>query len=515
MTHAEPDSETPMPASQKGSETPHNLPPEEDASLSMFALGKSSLMVLFAQGLQSIRGIVLLPFITRMLSAGDYGLWVQAGTLTSLLSPIATLYLGNAVLRFFAATSHPRDAVRALSGVFLTVGVLGIVATLAAVIASGGVAAAFFEGQRALVLLALLSLLPEAIASVCLAYFRTFRQMATFSLFSVARPYVELVVVIALLFNGHPLWQLLAAMALVRAVLTVVMVGMVVHETGWARPDFSPLPQYLRFSVPLMPTNLLLWITNASDRFVIGYHLGAASVGYYNPGYALGAIIAALSAPVLYVLPPFVYAHYDRGRPEVAMSYLSNTILLVAMTGLFAAAVFGGLSAPILTLLSTQEIARTGSLVTPFVALGVTAQTCTVVVSIALGCVKKTHLMAYSAFAGACLNLGLNIVFIPRYGIVAAAMTTLIAMLVDLSIRLTLARRHMHLPVQWSKLTRAAVAASIVALGLSSLDVTSVVSMLGLLVLSPTAYVGLLIGMRVVRMTTLKRGWAFARTLLN
>ena len=491
------------------------LPDDVPASLTATALGRGSIIVLVAQGLQSIRGIVLLPFITRLLSAGDYGLWVQAGTLTSLLAPIATLYLGNAILRFFAAESGPRKVSRALSGVFLTVTGLGTFVTIAAVLASGSIASAFFEGQRPIVVLALASLLPECLASVCLAYFRTFRQMVRFSFFSVARPYVELVTLIILLLTGHTLLDLIVAMAIVRWVLTGAMVFMVLRETGWSAPDFSPLPQYLRFSVPLMPTNLMLWVTNASDRFVISYYLGVAAVGYYNPGYALGGFVALLSAPVMYVLPSFVYAHYDQGRPERAVTYLANAILMVALTGLLMTAMLGGLSLPILSLLATSEFAQRGYMVTPFVALGVTAQVCTIVVSIALGCVKKTHLMAYSALAGAGLNLGLNIIFIPLYGIVAAAATTLLAMLVDLGIRLVLARRHVALAVNWWRIDRAALAAALLAAGLFALSPTGIVRLLLLVVVSPAIYLGLLLLFAVVSVSELMKAKEFAWQMLK
>jgi O-antigen/teichoic acid export membrane protein len=478
-------------------------------------MAKGSLLVLLAQGLQSIRGIVLLPFITRMLSAGDYGLWVQAGTLTSLLAPIATLYLGSAILRFFAAASSPKQVTRSLAAVFVVVTTLSISVTLASVLGSGSLAAAFFEEQQAIVLLAMASLVPESLGAICLAYFRAFRQMGRFSFFSVARPYVELATLIVLLLTGHALIQLIIAMAIVRAALTGVMMVIVLRETGWATPDFSPLPQYLRFSVPLMPTNLMLWVTNASDRFVIGYFLGVASVGFYNPGYALGSMVAFLSAPVMHVLPSFVYAHFDRGQPDRAMQHVSNAISVVVITGLMMTAMFGGLALPILSLLATAEMAQRGYVVTAFVSLGVTAQVCTVVVSLALACVKKTHLAAYSALAGACLNLGLNIIFIPSYGIIAAAVTTLFAMLVDLGIRFRLAQRHVHLTIQWWRLAKAAVAAAILGFGLFALSPTSVVALLALLIISPAVYLALLLGFGILSISGLASGWQFATRLLK
>ena len=130
-------------------------------------------------------------------------------------------------------------------------------------------------------------------------------------------------------------------------------------------------------------------------------------------------------------------------------------------------------------------------------ALGVTAQTCTVVVSIALGCVKKTHLMACSAAAGAGLNLGLNIIFIPRYGIVAAAITTLLAMLTDLSIRLHLARRELDWLLPVGRIARVAIAAAALGVLLHASTPSAPVELAGLVFAAPILYLLLLLALRV------------------
>ncbi len=174
------------------------------------------------------------------------------------------------------------------------------------------------------------------------------------------------------------------------------------------------------------------------------------------------------------------------------------------------AAVLGGLSLPLLSLLSTGEIAQRGYLVTPLVAVGVTAQMSTVVVSIALGCVKKTHLMAFSSLVAATLSLGLNIFLVPRYGITAAAATTLLAMLVDFAIRLRLAQRHVRLSIQWRRLTKAGIAAAALGAILFVLSPTGPAPLVALVLVSPIMCVATLVVFRVATMSDLRSGWAFA-----
>lgn len=83
------------------------------------------------------------------------------------------------------------------------------------------------------------------------------------------------------------------------------------------------------------------------------------------------------------------------------------------------------LSKQILTILSTPEIAEQGYLITPFLAVsGLLFGLCAIVTQI-LMLEKKTRITGTIWIVAAILNLGLNIIFIPRIGILGAAVTTL------------------------------------------------------------------------------------------
>jgi len=85
------------------------------------------------------------------------------------------------------------------------------------------------------------------------------------------------------------------------------------------------------------------------------------------------------------------------------------------------------LSRPILTVLSTPEIASHGYLITPFTSLsalflGVYAVTSQVIVL-----EKKTKIIGAIWIVAAILSLSLNLIFVPRMGIIGAAITNLLA----------------------------------------------------------------------------------------
>jgi len=90
------------------------------------------------------------------------------------------------------------------------------------------------------------------------------------------------------------------------------------------------------------------------------------------------------------------------------------------------------LSKPLLTILSTPEIASQGYLITPFVAVsGLLFGASAVIVQIIV-LEKKTKILGTIWIIAAILNLGLNIIIVPYIGILGAAITTLFAFAVAL-----------------------------------------------------------------------------------
>ena len=55
------------------------------------------------QGLFSLKGIIILPILTKTLGASDYGIWAQVLVTVTLLRPVVTLGLGHATVRFLSS----------------------------------------------------------------------------------------------------------------------------------------------------------------------------------------------------------------------------------------------------------------------------------------------------------------------------------------------------------------------------------------------------------------------------
>jgi O-antigen/teichoic acid export membrane protein len=119
----------------------------------------------------------------------------------------------------------------------------------------------------------------------------------------------------------------------------------------------------------------------------------------------------------------------------------------------------------------TRPLFYPGSRVVPILAFGATAFIAFNVMSIGIGRAKKTQFNWVVTGAAAVVNIGLNFVLIPPYGMMGAAVSTLVAYLVMFFGMAIRANQVFPVPYQWRRIAIAVgVAVGLTVLG-KSLDV--------------------------------------------
>lgn len=434
--------------------------------LSYKGFTRSSILVSSAHILERLKSLILLPFATKILGTYSYGIWVQVGVIVGLLTPIGTLALHGSLLRFFAAEEDKKKIQEGFySIIFLVLGV-SLLLTICLLGLSQTVANAFFDGERLIVILAAFVVPLDCLNTVLLVYFRTFRQMKKYSIFVILRTYVELGLLIYVLLAGYGILELVIAMLVARLGIGLAMVGFILPEIGFRTPRFSKMKEFLRFSLPIVPVNMCAWVTSASDRLLISFFMGALFVGYYTPGYGLGGIIAMFIVPVTMVLPPYIFKLYEQGDETQVKRYLSYCLKYYLMLAIPAAFGVCVLSKTLLLSLSNPEIAIHGYFITFFTVLVTMLNAISNLITLIIMSVKKTRVVGISSVTAAAVNFGLNLIFIPWLGILGAAITTLIAQIVNLVIRAKIAFKYFTFPVDWVAILKIAAASVVMAVAI-------------------------------------------------
>jgi O-antigen/teichoic acid export membrane protein len=274
--------------------------------------------------------------------------------------------------------------------------------------------------------------------------------------------------------------------------LALISTYYVLRDIGVTLPRFAELKAYLRYGLPFVPSSLSNWALNVGDRYIITFFLGAAWVGYYSPGYQLGNVIALLAVPFTILLPTALYEQYDANQIAEVKTLIRYSIKYFLAVAVPAAFVFSVLSKPILMVLTTPEIAENGYLITPFTAFSSLLFGVFSILVIVLTFEKRTAIIGMMWILGAALNIGLNLVLVPYFGIIAAALTTVLGYGFVFGVTAIYSVRHMTLDVDFGFILKSIFASIVISSFVLVWHASGFLSISVLIVICAVAYTAIL-----------------------
>jgi len=381
-----------------------------------------------AQVASSIKGLILLPILAKTLGVEDYGIWAQISVTIGLLMPIAILQLGIAMTRFLAAEKDNEKISKGVFSILTTVFFTALVIFFFLFIFAEPIAATVFGGVGAtsIVRLAAALTLWTALDQIIIEYFIAFRQMERYAVFSIFRTIGEIVLIGYLVLSGYGILGAVISLMAVSVIFFVAGFLIIGREIGLSKPSYALIKQYLIFSLPLFPTTLCIWIVNLSDRYIIGFFMNMDAVGIYSTAYGLGSLVALFFFPISTLLLPTITNLYEKNNIQELKMYLKYSLksyLMLAIPCLFGISV---ISKSLLSTLTTSEFVS-GYLIVPIIMLATILFNCS---SIGMNVIifhKKTKSVGLIYSISATINIVMNIVLIPKIGILGAAIATLTA----------------------------------------------------------------------------------------
>jgi len=414
--------------------------------------------------IQSLFGFLLLPLLTKTLGAHDYGIWTQVNVTVSLILPFAGLGLIIALIRFLSAEKDKEVIQEGFYSVVSAIFLVSSVVSLVVIIFASPIAMNFFDGNVQVVRITAGIILLSSVNPVFLNLIRTFQQIKKYSIFIIAENCSQVGIITYLVLNGYGILNVVLSLLAVKVVILLILFFLIKSQIGIKKPNFSRIKEYLSFSLPLVPGGISSWLIRLSDRYVIGIFLGLTSVGIYSAAYNLGFLIYVIPGILSVALLPTLSKLYDESRMDEVRTHLSYVLkysLAIAIPFVFGAAI---LAESVLRLFSTPEIASQGYLVAPLVALSALFVNINSIMSYTLVLAKKTKIIALIKISAAAVNIGLNILIVPRMGIIGAAITTLFVFLIAMSAISYFSFKEFKFSINWHFIVKSLVASVIMSL---------------------------------------------------
>ena len=426
-------------------------------------LKHSSTYMLGVLGSQAV-AFFLIPIYTRYLTPADYGVLELLQVTVGIIAPLSGMGLGTALLFFFSRRDDVEGRKEIISTTLIFLAATSSCLVLALILGANNFSSLLFHSDQYTFYFRLifLALFFGTLEGIPMAVFRARGESRKYTLFALARFIVATGLYIYFIVGLHMgVLGILLGGLITSAIFCAILLPQI---TRGLKPRFSKslLKEMLGYGLPLVPVAFLALIMAASDRYFLQIFCDSTEVGLYSLGYRFGGVLHGLVlGPFQLAWLPFLLSiRQERNAKEVYASVLTYFIVIA----MFVALALSILSKEVLMVMATPPFYGAYRVV-PLIALSYVLYGCFMCVNAGMYLEKKTKYIPFIVGGGAALNLGLNYLLIPTYGMMGAAIATVSSYLVLLIVAFFVSRRFYPVSYEWSRIGRIFLAAGLVYLG--------------------------------------------------
>ena len=421
--------------------------------MSIKSLGRQSLI--YIAGHIATRGVtfLLLPFYTNVFSLEDYGIISLVYTFLGFMNVILHYGLDASMLKHYVpANSEDRKII--LSNVYFSLILTTTLFLILLVVFRNNISVLLFG-----------STLPSITPMVAgILFFDVLWSIHVLLLRAEGRPiYYSIIsflnVISIVIFNMLFVFQLEFGIygVLLGNLLTSGGIFLITFPIILKRSSLNSLSLYwwkkmMKFGLPFLPAGIFSMVLELSDRYILRYLTDIETVGLYNAGYKLGLLI-------LLVVMGFnmAWQPYFLKKEKVDKKNISDiTTIVFSMLGFLWILLFLWSDNIVrirfgnFTFFGEQYWAATD--IVPIIGLAYVFHACYLIQLPGIYHLEKTGWISWVRGIGAIVNIILNFLFIPKYGIMGAASGTCFSFMLMAVILYFINKRIFPISYNWNRL---------------------------------------------------------------
>jgi O-antigen/teichoic acid export membrane protein len=361
--------------------------------------------------------------IARLLSVNEFGEFTYIITIAAFIDMISDLGTSNYIIRNYS--KNIREVKYTFVNIFLLRFSLFLLTSILAI--------TFMEFSNPIIVLMLLfAYFLQNTINLYSSFFRSMEKMEYESLVIVVVRFTLLILTIILsLFTqlnvGWVALSLIISNLIGTTILTVIFIRLVKNK-GILNVSFKQIFTIIKGSIPFALTIILTTIYFRIDVFFIKYFSSLNEVGYYNAAFKF--IEISLIIPFVLVTPILpILSKAINGNIEFFKSKLINYIELLSIIGLTGTIIIIGFAKQII-IISYGNDYFNSIFILIILALFISFQFPSYVMEYSLNVSGLQRYVNYNAVCGILINIILNFYFVPRFGGVGAAYTTIITAII-------------------------------------------------------------------------------------
>lgn len=387
----------------------------------------------------------LLPLYTSALSTADYGTVDLMTSTVSLLLPILTVNVQDAVLRFVLGREAAADRVLAVGLRTVAAGTCVLLLAEAALLISG---ISPVDDVYLAFLFAMFML--TSLSNVLTMYVKSQDRVRLLVVSGIGSTLVTCTLAVVLLVVAQ-VGVLGYMAAMVAGSLFTVMIltfagGVSPRSIGGHLPE-GLAKAMLSYSAPLIANGLAWWVSDVSDRYVVTLICGAAANGVYAVAFKIPTILSTLQSIFYNAWSISAIKEFD---PHDGDGFLGRMYTLYSCAMCLCCSAILLLDVPLAHLLYANEFFEAWRYV-PFLLVGVYLNGLALFEGCIFGAAKRTKDVSTTTIAGAAVSIAFCIALTIILGPVGAAISTLLGYLVTWCVRTAvMVGRVARIQVSWS-----------------------------------------------------------------
>lgn len=405
---------------------------------------KNAGLIAAAEIVLKLKGLIFIPLLSRHFGALNYGVWAQVNVLTAAIYPIIVLGTDSAVSRHLPGRPlHEQKRLFSAWFVFM----LAVSATVCSLIymLSHQVSIIFFGagGQyEHFIPLVAATIFITLLLNIVRSWFLVQNNAMFYSLVSVSQAILGVGALFLVMVRGESVYELVVYSLFADLITILWLLLAVTILYGWNSPDFSILPTLLKYGLPLVPAGYAMWGLNVMDRLFLVKYATLSDIGVYSLVYSLGyTIIPLFARPFRAMYPNAVSGLYNRGDLKGLQKLYEHSAGMAFLLTIPVSVLMFILGKNLIAVVATHEFMRGVPLIA-LISYGYIFSIMASFFEVELGLAHRQYWFTISITTGCAVNLVLNILLIPRYSIMGAAIATFAGFLTQLVVSFIASRKY-------------------------------------------------------------------------
>jgi O-antigen/teichoic acid export membrane protein len=366
--------------------------------------------------------IFLIPFYTRVFTAADYGVIDLLAIISSIAAMSVSMQVTQAIARFYPSLTDKNEKVAMVSSALLFVVFSYLLFLITSLALSDWISLKLLDSAE---LSEVYSIWSSVVFFTGIFYFIQNQlkwrfESKKFAIVSLVYTILSLSLTILFVLSfGLKLKGVFLA-KLIASILSSGMALFFIRDDLKLTFDRKILLAMLKFSIPLIPSSIGVYVTNTVHRILIKVILNLSSLGLYGMSSRLTSLVSVILNSFQGAITPLIMANYEKEETKLQIAKLMRYYTLFSILIFTSISIF---AREILIVLTTPAYYEAYKLV-PFLLIDKLFFAAYVLVP-GLFIAKKTPLLAKINILSGFVNVLISFVLLKIFGLIGAAIGTM------------------------------------------------------------------------------------------